>query len=292
MATANHSASSLTEVPSLDNLPTQDPNLIIQRSGGVMNITLNNEKNKNCITQTMYLTLIHAFRGASTDNRVSVVTLTGAGEFFSSGNDLRPLAQLVQFADAKDQVSMDKWVHGSGEFYKHFVQSIYRCTKICVALVNGPSVGIACTILPLFDFVYCSDKATFHTPFMALGLAPEGQSSLTFPRLLGRQKASEFLLLGKKFSSSEAKQISFVNDVFPDQEFKARTQKIIKTLSGYDSDALMTAKMLIMDQLYGVLENMDKVCLKETEYLKRGWASDTSIEAIKMFIAMKMNSKL
>lgn len=280
------------EVPSLDKLPTEDPNLIIERSNGVLSITLNNERNKNCITQGMYLTLTSTLRNVNKDDSISVVTLTGAGTFFSSGNDLRPLVTLAKYAEARDQVMVDKWVNASGDFYKHFVQSIYRCRKVCVALVNGPCVGIACTILPLFDFVYCSERATFHTPFMALGLAPEGQSSLTFPRLLGRQRASEFLLLGKKFGSQEARQSSFVNDVFPDSEFRVKTQRIVRKLASYDRDALMTAKMLIVDQLYGGLQVMDQVSEKETEYLKRGWTSDTSIEAIKMFVAMKMSSKL
>jgi peroxisomal 3,2-trans-enoyl-CoA isomerase len=280
-------------LPDPNHLPTSDPNLIIEtRDTHILSITLNNTKTKNSITQTMYLTLIATFRNANKNDDIKVVTITGNGDFFSSGNDLRPLSQLAEFADKNDQESIQKWTRINGSYYAQFVQSIYNCEKVCVALVNGPCVGIACTMLPLFDFVYCNDKATFHTPFMSLGLAPEGQSSLTFPILIGRQKASEFLLLGKRFSAKEAKKIKFVNDVFPASEFKSRTDKIINTLAGYDLDALRNAKKLIVDHLYGGKKVMDQVCEVETEYLKRSWASETSIDAIKMFMAIKMQSKL
>ena len=60
--------------------------------------------------------------------------------------------------------------------------------KPLIAAINGPAVGIPVTILGLFDIVYATDRATFHTPFMELGQSPEGCSSYVFPKVMGNAK--------------------------------------------------------------------------------------------------------
>ena len=68
---------------------------------------------------------------------------------------------------------------------RKFVGSFIDFPKPLIAAINGPAVGISVTVLGLFDIVYATDRATFHTPFMELGQSPEGCSSFTFPRIMG-----------------------------------------------------------------------------------------------------------
>ena len=76
--------------------------------------------------------------------------------------------------------------------YRKFVAHFIDFPKPLIAAVNGPAVGISVTIMCLFDMVYASDKATFHTPFMELGQSPEGCSSFMFPRIMGPAKVLKF----------------------------------------------------------------------------------------------------
>ena len=73
---------------------------------------------------------------------------------------------------------------------RKFVGSFIDFPKPLVAAINGPAVGIPVTLLGLFDIVYATDRATFHTPFMQLGQSPEGCSSFMFPRIMGHSLVS------------------------------------------------------------------------------------------------------
>merc|ERR1712071_658817 len=98
---------------------------------------------------------------------------------------------------------------------QNVVDIIIDFPKPLVAVVNGPAVGIAATILGLMDAVYCTEKTWLHTPFTRLGLCPEGCSSYTFPRIMGPVKSNEMLLFSKKIYADEAFKVGLVTEVFP-----------------------------------------------------------------------------
>lgn len=87
------------------------------------------------------------------------------------------------------------------------------------------------TLLGLFDLVIASDKATFVSPFTRIAQSPEACSSYTFPRMMGRVKASEFLMFNRKLTAQEAYERNLVSHVIPHGEFSTKAWEIIEDLS-------------------------------------------------------------
>jgi Delta3-Delta2-enoyl-CoA isomerase len=142
----------------------------------------------------VYEDLIAVMSFVEQDPTLSAIVLTGSGPYFSSGADLSAGA----FTPERN---------GRRTRYKpagRFMLSIIRFSKIFAAAVNGPSVGIAVTLLMHCDLVHCSDQATCWAPFTRLALVPELCSSQTFIESHGLSKANELLLLGKKIDARTA----------------------------------------------------------------------------------------
>ncbi|KAG8133281.1 putative Peroxisomal 32-trans-enoyl-CoA isomerase-like protein, partial [Naja naja] len=142
-----------------------------------------------------------------------------------------------------------------------------------IAVVNGPAVGISVTLLGLFDIVYATDQATFHTPFSNLGQSPEGCSSYTFPKIMGLTKATEMLLFNKKLTAAEACSQGLVAEVFPDSTFQKETLAVSKQL----------IRNMEKEKLY-------EVNSQECECLMERWLSEECMQAVMSF--MQKKSKL
>ena len=83
----------------------------------------------------------------------------------------------------------------SGQVLRNFVAAFIEYPKPLIAVLNGPAVGIGATFLPLCDAVFMSDKATLKTPFGSTAQAPEGCSSYTFPKILGKFSIYKFQII-------------------------------------------------------------------------------------------------
>ncbi|XP_039609289.1 enoyl-CoA delta isomerase 2, mitochondrial isoform X2 [Polypterus senegalus] len=152
----------------------------------ITTIRLNRPNKKNAITVEMYMEIMQALKEAAEEDSVLTV-LTGNGDYYCSGNDLNNFMNVSP--DNIKQMAKD-----SGELLRNFVSSFIDFPKPLISLVNGPAVGVSVTLLGLFDIVYATDKATFHTPFSQLGQSPEGCSSYIFPKIMGSAKIQPQIL--------------------------------------------------------------------------------------------------
>lgn len=250
--------------------------LVVTSEGDITKIVFNRPTKKNAINTQMYHELMLALGTASEDDSVMTV-VTGNGDYYSSGND------LTNFTDVRSG-GLEEQVKHSVTLLRNFVNCFIDFPKPLVAVVNGPAVGIAVTLLGLFDVVYASDKATFHTPFSHLGLVPEGCSSYTFPKIMGAAKAAEMLVFGKKLTAAEACARGLVTEVFPDSTFQKEVWTRLNTYAKLPKNALRVSKELLRNL---EREKLHAANEEECRVIQGRWMSDESLNAVVRFLSRK-----
>eukprot|EP00475_Leptophrys_vorax_P009482 TRINITY_DN16291_c0_g2_i3.p1 TRINITY_DN16291_c0_g2~~TRINITY_DN16291_c0_g2_i3.p1 ORF type:complete len:288 (-),score=96.78 TRINITY_DN16291_c0_g2_i3:78-818(-) len=223
---------------------------------------------------------------AGSDEAVHVVVVTGRGDYFSSGNDLNNF-KLISPKSSWEEIKA--FSHNQAIFLEKFVDALIEFPKILIAAVNGPSFGIAVTMLGLFDMVYASKSASFETPFSRLGQSPEGCSSYIFPRIMGPNRANEVLYAGRKLSAEDAQKAGLVSEVFgANEELMNRVLNQAKHLSSLPQESLQLSKKLVRSYDKKTLKAVNKA---ECELLEDRWVSPDCIQAIMKFMARSSNKK-
>jgi enoyl-CoA hydratase/carnithine racemase len=241
--------------------------ILLDRQGAVERIQINRPAKRNAFTTAMYADMAAALSAAGADPAVRVVVLTGAGGFFSAGNDVEDFLRNPP-AGADSPV----W---------RFLQTLAGMEKPLVAAVEGPAVGIGTTLLLHCDIVLASKTARFQLPFVDLGLVPEAGSSLLLPALAGYHKAAELLLLGAPFDAEAAERIGLVSRVVLPAELVEGAMALAEALALKPPASLRLTKRLLRRHTHARLaETMQEEGRLFTERL----ASPEAREALTAFL--------
>jgi enoyl-CoA hydratase/carnithine racemase len=237
----------------------------IRRDGRIVELAIDRPDKKNALTHAMYAALAEALGEAAADPAVLVVTITGRGGTFTSGNDLKDFQQ-------SPPVGTDKPVY-------RFIAAIASFPKVLVAGVSGPAVGIGTTMLLHCDLVLAAPSALFHMPFVDLGLVPEAASSLLFPRLVGPQAAARHLILGEPFDAETALRYGVVGEIVKEEELERRVRATAERVAAKPPEAVRLAKRLIR----GDLAEVERRYNQEGELFAERLTSPEAAEAFRAF---------
>jgi enoyl-CoA hydratase/carnithine racemase len=205
--------------------------LLIDKSSGVLTITLNRLDKKNSLTRTMYAGMAEALAQADADATLSAAVIQGHETVFSAGNDIGEF--LNRLASGEESPAFQ------------FLRAISVFSKPLLAAVCGPAVGIGTTMLFHCDLVYAGDNAAFSMPFVNLGLCPEAASSYLAPQLIGYGRAAEALLLGEPFLAETALEMGLVSRIVPPSEASALAQRQARKLAAKPLGSLIETKRLL-----------------------------------------------
>jgi enoyl-CoA hydratase/carnithine racemase len=241
----------------------------VHADGAVLTIRMNRPDKKNAITAAMYAAMADALRAADGDARVRVVVITGAGDAFTAGNDLKDFA---------DNPPKDP----SAPVFR-FMDVLAGFGKPVIAAVNGVAVGIGTTMLLHCDLAIAVPTAKFALPFVNLALVPEFGSSLLLPRFVGQRRAQELLMSGEAFDAETALKLGLVGAMVPADQLEAAVKARAAMLAAKPPAALRETKAL----LRGDLAEIRAAIAAEAKVFARRLQSAELQEAVAAFFAKR-----
>jgi enoyl-CoA hydratase/carnithine racemase len=208
--------------------------ILVERAGGLVTVTLNRPDRLNAITNYMWEELARIFHEVShrADDRVLVVT--GAGTAFCSGADLGS-GTGVSERSAIDHMRI------VGEA----AMALHRVPKPTIARVDGVAAGAGLNLALGCDLVAASDRSRFSEIFARRGLSVDFGGSWLLPRLVGLHKAKELVLLADILNASEAAEAGLVNRVVPANELDSLVASWVERLVAGPPIALSLSKQLL-----------------------------------------------
>jgi enoyl-CoA hydratase/carnithine racemase len=167
---------------------------------GVVTITLNRPEKLNAVTSVLIRELVAAFDAVDADDGARVVIVTGAGRAFCAGADLSAGTQTFDGA-RRGRPEIDGEHRDGGGLV---ALRIYDLKKPVIAAINGPAVGFGVTMTLPMDIRIASSSARMGFVFARRGVVPEACSTWFLPRLVGMQRAAEWVYTGRVFGAEEA----------------------------------------------------------------------------------------
>ncbi|MCP3471784.1 enoyl-CoA hydratase-related protein [Bradyrhizobium sp. CCGUVB1N3] len=247
--------------------------IIVTHEGAMRVITLRRPDKRNAVTQAMYRDIGHAIDTAQNNPDIRCLIITGGSGAFSAGNDLEEF-----LADATASPETPRASNAIKLLY-----SLAHNVKPIIAAVDGVAIGIGTTMLFHCDYVLASTAATFRTPFVPLGLIPEGASTLLMPRTMGYQRAFAMLVMGRTFTAEEAQAAGFVNVVVSPGHTEAEAKKVGREISRLPADAVATSRKLLRLPPEELTRRIDQ----ESHLFGERIRSPEAIAAFKAFFARK-----
>lgn len=222
--------------------------LEIYPESGTALLKYNRPSSGNSLHPKLLKDAVTAMHWIESQQNIRVVVVTGEGKFFCTGMELLELdGEGMSFATGSD-------FH---ELNRTFILS----KKILIAAVNGPAAGFGTSSLALFDLVYAVPDAYFFTPFVKWGMAPEGASSFSFPRMMGHQRAASLFLAGDRITAQVAHDVGLVSKIMPKEDFLAQVMEIARRITDSPPESLSVTKELMKAPVrQDLLEANDREC--------------------------------
>ena len=245
--------------------------LLVGRDGPVVLVTLNRPKALNALNRQLIDELSHAFEDIAADDSARVVVITGAGDrAFAAGADITEIASLGP-ADARAFA-----MAGQAVFAR-----IETLGKPVIAAVNGFALGGGCELAMACTFRLASEFAVFGQPEIDLGLIPGFGGTQRLTRLVGRGRALDLTLTGRRVTAAEAERIGLASSVVAPAALSSEASALAKQLA---SKAPVAVRYILAAVHEGADLSMDAACRLEATYFGLVASTEDMREGTRAFV--------
>ncbi len=232
----------------MDSMTTRGPNAEIQVEvhGPVRVVVLNRPDAFNAANEELHREVALIWGELDADPEVMAIVLTGAGTAFCAGGDLDLLDRMVTDLALREATM----VEGAA-----IVRSMTAVKVPIIAAVNGPAVGLGCSLAGMCDLVIMEEQAYFADPHVALGLVAADGGGLTWPLMTSLLRAKEYLLLGEKVPAVEAERIGLANRVVERGTSRAVAMDLAHRMAKLPPQSLRETKALLSRLIRGAVDS-------------------------------------
>ncbi len=219
---------------------------------GICTVTMNRPDALNAAGGPMFPELEHVWQDINEDERVKAVILTGAGNAFSAGGDLKGMAKRVG--------TPDNFRHAlrAPANSRRLLQNILELQAPLIAAVNGDAMGLGCTLALFCDITVISETARIGDTHVKVGLVAGDGGAVIMPLLIGVAKARDMLMRGRVVNGKEAHEMGLIAHVRPKEQVLEEARSIARELAMLPKYAVAWTKLsvnkVIKEQLNLVLD--------------------------------------
>ncbi|WP_298200064.1 crotonase/enoyl-CoA hydratase family protein [Novosphingobium sp.] len=212
------------------------------QDGSIVTLTLDLPERRNPISEApMIEAIVAALARLNADLTVRAAILTGAGSAFSSGGDLRKMAEPGGPTQAPPVQSRTWYVDGIQRIPLAFQQ----LEVPIIAAVNGPAIGAGNDLACMCDIRVAARSARFAESFVKVGLIPGDGGAWLLPRVVGQSKAREMAFTGDLLDADQALACGLVSQVVDDDELLPAARRIAERIAANPPHAVRMTKRLM-----------------------------------------------
>jgi 2-(1,2-epoxy-1,2-dihydrophenyl)acetyl-CoA isomerase len=215
--------------------------------GAAARLIRNRPDSLNAWNEQFGIDLRDAVEAVAGDDSIRALLITGAGRAFSSGADLKEQRNPDDGGGVPDLSARLR------ELYHPIITGIREMPKPAIAAVNGPAVGIGCSLALDCDLIWAAESSYFLLAFVNIGLVPDGGSTALLPARIGFARATEMGMLGERVPAAQALEWGLVNRVCADDALEAEAGELLERLAAGPTRSYANYKALLNRRLHADL---------------------------------------